>query len=93
MPLSNRSAAALFEVELGRKQNYNMADFHRDFEQKLPVISRWTSTDKMNACLKYSALCKNIKINYKNARHAPKRSISWDILTSVVENWGQKGAG
>ncbi|VDP13947.1 unnamed protein product [Onchocerca flexuosa] len=35
---------------------------------------------------------KDVKINYKYAYLAAKRSISWNILTSVAGNWERKGA-
>ncbi|VDM96400.1 unnamed protein product [Onchocerca ochengi] len=66
----------------------------RDFRQILSAIPQSTQTNEINACLKYYylAIRKDIRINYIGCP-AAKRSISWDILTSIAENWERKGGG
>ncbi|VDK61063.1 unnamed protein product [Onchocerca ochengi] len=52
-------------------------------------------TNERNKCLSevlyFVAIRKDIKINYNYACLAAKRSINWDIVTSIAGNWGRKG--
>ncbi|GFU48246.1 ATP-dependent DNA helicase [Trichonephila clavipes] len=72
-----------------------------DFRQTLPVISRSTPADEINACLKYSTLWRHVHIlqftvysiyysrtvDYEYACPASKRSISRGILPTVTGHW------
>ncbi|VDM99808.1 unnamed protein product [Onchocerca ochengi] len=98
----NRSAAASSDVGLYSEQNYNITDLLSDMQSNIPKlnsnsISKWqalalassgkTATSLPDGRIAHSALKLPLRCP------AAKRSISWDIFTTIAGNWERKGDG
>jgi PIF1 helicase. len=63
-----------------------------DFRQILPVISRSSPADEINAYLKYSTLWQHVRTLQSYEYACPATSISRGILTKVTKHWERKAA-